>query len=279
MTSTAPPLTRLGTRPKPLPYIRSLWARREFAVAIPEAQLRARNRNTVLGNLWHLLDPLLMVGIYYLVFGVILDVSRGVDNFVGFLAIGVFVFHFTSKSVRAGAKSLTTNEGLVRSISFPRAILPLSVVLSELASLLFAFVAMYGVVLLTGEEPGWTWLLLAPIVALQLLFNVGLALFMARVTSHFRDVLQVLPYTLRVWGYLSGVFYDPVVRLSDRHPVLLSVLELNPAYLFMHLARQAILQNSAGTLRQWGLLAAWSVVTLVAGFFFFLRREHEYGRA
>jgi teichoic acid transport system permease protein len=276
-SSEAPPLARLGIRPRLRDYLRSLWERRQFAMAIPMAELQAQHRHTALGGLWHLLDPLISVGIWWLLFGQILNVTRGVDNVVGFLAIGVFVFHFTQKSVRQGARAIVSNEGLLRSISFPRAILPISVVLGEFASLGYALSAMFVVILFTGEELAWTWLLIAPVVALQLLFNVGLALAMARLADHFRDVAQMAPYGVRVWGMLSGVFYPVVDRLKDK-PELFAIMKINPAFLFMELPRKAILENSAPTAGQWLTLTVWAVASLVFGFLFFVQRENQYGR-
>lgn len=272
----APELAQLGTKPRLFDYVRSVWQRREFALEIPRAELRAQHRDTVLGGLWHVLDPLLLVGVYYVVFKVILDVSRGVDNFVGFLAIGVFTFHFTSKSVRAGARSIVANEGLLRAVSFPRAILPVSVVFSEFAALVYAMGAMYLIVLGTGERPAWTWLLMLPIVLLQLMFNIGAAMFVARLADRYRDVLQVLPYTLRIWGYMSGVFYD-LSRRIDKVPALGFLVHVNPAYLYMTMARNALLENRAPTAEQWLVLIAWGVGALLGGLLFFMGREHEYG--
>ena len=278
MSTEAPPLARLGVRPRPRDYIRSLWDRRQFAMAIPSAELEAQHRNTALGGLWHLLDPLISVGIWWLLFGVILNVTRGVDNVVGFLAIGVFAYHFTMNSVKAGARAITSNEGLLRAISFPRAILPLSVVFAEILSLAYALTAMFIVVLITGEEPGWTWLLIFPMFFVQFLFNAGLALFMARMADHFRDVVQIVPYGLRVWGMLSGVFYPVAHRLLPEHRTLYEIMQFNPAYLFMEMPRQAILENAAPTAQHWITLVVWALVMLVTGFLFFLRRENEYGR-
>lgn len=278
MATEAPPLARLGVRPRPRDYIRSLWDRRQFAMAIPSAELQAQHRNTALGGLWHLIDPLISVGIWWLLFGVILNVTRGVDNVVGFLAIGVFAYHFTMGSVKAGTRAITSNEGLLRAISFPRAILPLSVVFAEVLSLAYALTAMFVVVLITGEELAWSWLLVFPMFFVQFLFNVGLALFMARLADHFRDVVQIVPYGLRVWGMLSGVFYPVAIRLEDDHPTLFAIMEFNPAYLFMEMPRRAILDNAAPTAEQWITLSVWAVVMLITGFLFFLRRENEYGR-
>ncbi len=277
-TTPVPPLARLGTRPRVDTYLRALWERREFALAIPRAELQAQHRNNVLGGLWHLLDPFILIGIYYLIFGKLLGVTRGTDNLVGFLAIGVFAWHFTTKSLRHAAKSITSNEGLVRAISFPRAVLPLAAVIAEFLAFLYALGAMFVVVLLTGETPSWHWLLVVPVVAIQCVFNMGAGMFLARVTDHFRDVLQVLPYTLRIIGYMSGVLF-PIERRLRRLPSLEAIMDYNPAYLIMEIPRQAILENQMPSFKQWAVLLAWAVALLVIGFFFFLGREHEYGRA
>lgn len=246
-------------------------------MSIPTAQLEAKHRNKTLGSLWHILDPLMTVAVWWLMFGVILNINRGVDNLVGFLAVGAFVFHYTSGSVKLGARALVQNEGLIRSILFPRAILPLAAVISALLGLGYAFFAMFGIVLITGEEPSWTWLALFPIVALQSLLNAGLGLAFARVGDRFKDFLQVLPFGLRIWGMLSGIFVPIAPRLQD-HPPLLAITKLNPAYLYMEMSRSAILDNQWPVAREWITIAVWGVLGLIAGFLFFIAREQEYGR-
>lgn len=276
--SGSPPLIRLGAKPRISEYLRALWARREFALAIPRAELQARTRNTALGGLWHLLSPMFQVGVYYVVFGVVLDGRAGIENFVGFLAIGVFIFHFTSRSVSAGARAIVSNEGLIRAVSFPRAILPLSVVLAELATFGYALIAMFGIVLVTGEQPAWTWLLFLPVMALQFAFNLGAAMIVARLTHHVRDVTQVLPFLLRMWLYLSGIFWDVATRLADAPPVILAAANLNPAYAFITIVRRAILDGAVAPARFWIVAGAWAVASLTFGFLFFRAHEHEYGR-
>ena len=277
-TTADPALARLGTRPRLTDYLKTMWQRREFAAAIPRAELESQHRNTVLGSVWHLLDPFILVGVYYLVFGVLVSVNRGVENIVGFLAIGVFMWHFTTKSVKSGAKSIATNEGLVRAISFPRAILPLSAVLAEFYAFLFALVAMFATILITGEVPAWTWLLTIPIVGLQVLFNIGIGMVFARVAERFRDILQVLPYTLRVIGYMSGVLF-PVGKRLEKFPELKTLMEWNPAYLLLKMTRLAVLDNKIPSERDWAVMAAWGFGALILGFLYFVGREHEYGRA
>jgi teichoic acid transport system permease protein len=175
MDTLHPELSKLGVRPPLGTYLRECWRRRDFARAIAEGELRSQNMDTVLGNLWHVLTPLLLAGVYVLIFGIILDTSRGVENTIAFLVIGVFVYHYSQKSVMGGAKSVVANEGLIRSIRFPRAILPLSTVLGHALAFVSPFVVMLLIALATGETPGVAWLLLLPIVLLLTVFNIGAA--------------------------------------------------------------------------------------------------------
>ena len=84
-------------------YVRHSWQRRHFAFAMPADKFRSRNQNTVLGNLWNLLNPLLTAGVYFLIFGVILNASRGIDNYFFWLFIWLFVFLLTQSTVMQGA--------------------------------------------------------------------------------------------------------------------------------------------------------------------------------
>jgi teichoic acid transport system permease protein len=209
---------------------------------------------------------------------VLLGTRRGVDNFIPFLTIGVFAFHFTSRSLNAGAKSITSNEGLIRAISFPRAILPLAVVLSELVAFGYSLGTMIVVVLAFGEPITLQWLLVVPIIVLLTLFNIGVALFVARLSDHFRDVQQVLPFVVRLWFYGSGVIW-PATRLTDKWPELSWLLTGNPVYAYLSLLREALLRGDWATPALWMSAVLWAFGGLTVGFLFFRGREHEYGHA
>ena len=88
-----------------------MWSRRDFAVALPYEEVRSTHQDTLLGNLWHLANPMLSVAVYYLVFGVMLNVSRGIDNYILFLMVGIFAFGLTSRCVLGGAVSIAEQPG------------------------------------------------------------------------------------------------------------------------------------------------------------------------
>lgn len=268
-------LQPLGGPPSLGPYLRSVWERRQYAIALPMADLKAAHMNTVLGNLWHLLNPLLSIGVYYLVFGVLLSVDRGVDNFIAFLAVGIFSYRFTQSSIQRGSSSITRNSGLIRSIYFPRALLPISDVVEQVLLLAPSVVVMFLIAVLTGESPLLTWLLIPMIFALQALFNLGGAFIAARISDLIEDFQNLIPFVFRLLFYASGVIFSVEAYVTD--PGLQWLFVGNPLYCFITMARWAVL----GLPLQANVVVSaciWTAALLVLGFFFFKSGEPRYGR-
>lgn len=272
-------LAQLSAQPSLTSYVRSVWDRREFAFAMSVGEMRARHSNMILGGLWHVLTPLLLIGVYYLVFGVILGVDRGVENFVGFLAVGIFVYQFSQRSIVGGSSSISNNIGLVRSLQFPRAILPLSTVFREFLMLRAAAVVTVAVVLVTGEGISLFWLLVLPLVAIQFLFNLGAAMLVARIADRVPDLTNLLPFVFRLLFYMSGVLFLVDRFVSD--PALKALFVLNPLYCFVSIPREYMLstldQQDVGMM--WLSVSVWALVAFVVGLFVFRSGESEYGRA
>ena len=203
------------------PYVAAMWSRRSYVWYVARSTLREKQMNSVLGNIWHLLNPLLQIAVYYVIFGVVLEVDRGVDNFITFLAIGTLAFTFCQRSTLSGAGSIVKNLGLIRAVEFPRAVLPFTSTLTETLSMLPSFLVIGVVAVVTGETPSPRWLLLIPVMGLLAIFNLGAALYAARATSVVRDVQQILPhFAVRVGC--------PVQRCRVRRGLLPVVLHAQP---------------------------------------------------
>jgi teichoic acid transport system permease protein len=258
------------------PYLRDLWARRGYLWYVATNELKSRQVTTVLGNLWHLLNPLLTIGVYYLIFGLLLKTDRGIDNFFLFLTIGLFLFQYTQKATIDGAKSIVSNVGLIKAIRFPRAILPLTSTVTETLASVSTFVVAYGVALLSGSPITWRWLMLPGVIALMFVFNVGAALVSARLTTHFRDTTQILPFLFRLLLYGSGVIFS-VDAYTENNPTVQALFTLNPMYCFITLGRWCLM---GGNLEGRLLLSAsvWSVVLVIFGFVWFRAAEERYAR-
>lgn len=270
-------LRLMSGRPPIRTYLRDLWDRREFILLIPKGELRSRSANTLLGSAWHLLNPLMLAFVYFFIFSIILGGARANihPNYLGFIVVGIFVYMMTRKTVLAGARTVVKDTKLLQNINFPAAVLPISAGLSELLAQGYAYLAMFGIVLLTGEEPHLVWVLVIPLAVMQLLMNWGFAFVTARLTVHFRDVQEVLPYLLRIGLYVSGVLF-PASKIND--PVARTIFELNPLYAYVASVRGIVLDGVVDG-KLVATAAAWSVALLVFGFVFFWRYEGQYANA
>jgi teichoic acid transport system permease protein len=259
-------------------YIKELWQRRFFMMSFARARVEGQNSNAALGQFWLLLTPLLTAAVYYLLFGVILGVSRGIENFIAFLIIGVMMFRLTSTSANAGANAIISNKGLIRSLHFPRALLPIAASLQQFLQFLPSILVILVAVVATGEPIRWTWLLLIPILLIQFIFNTGLALLLARVINRARDLAKLSPFLIRMWGYLSGIFFSIEIS-KERFPAPIEpFLSYNPAHIFMQLTRSAFIESIDASARDWYWGIGWAVLVFIIGFFVFFRGEGRYGR-
>jgi len=232
-----------AARPQIGVYLRQLWRRRSFMLAFATARNIAMYTEARLGQLWQILTPLLNVAVYFLIFGVLLHVSRGVPNYLAFLITGVFVFTFTQRAFISTSNVITGSLPLIRALQFPRAALPLAYVIIELQQMLLSLLVLAIIVLLSGEPLTWFWLLAIPALVLQTIFNVGVGLLVARLGSQVNDFSQLLPFLLRTWLYVSGVLFSIATLDLRTHRWIIAVLELNPAALYITLTRNALLQS------------------------------------
>ena len=230
-------------RPDIPEYLRELRRRLQFILAFATARNIAMYTEAKLGQLWQVLTPLLNAGVYFLIFGLLLHINRGIPNYLAFLVTGVFVFNFTQRAFISTSTVITDSLPLIRALQFPRAALPLAYVMIELQQMMLSMVVLAGIVLATGEPITWYWLLAIPALILQTIFNVGIGLLVARLGSQLNDFSQLLPFLMRTWLYLSGVLFNIQTLDIKNHYWLVEALELNPAALYITLVRNAMLQS------------------------------------
>lgn len=275
-------LRRIGTRPRLGAYTRAIWSRRSFMWTLASSNAYAQNRNTFLGQLWLVINPLLWATVYYCVFGLVLSTRNDAENFIAFLVIGVFTFRHMSACVTSGGKSVTGNIPLVRSLHFPRAVLPIATVITEVILLIPAMVVMLLIVGGSGlwqpgieDFPTWTWLLLPAALVLMTMFTTGCALIISRLVSESRDIGKLVPFAMRAAFYASGVFYSVEKRFGEH---LGPYAEMQPFAVFLELFRSILLDEFPIEGQTWLLALGWSILFLVSGFIFFWRAEERYGR-
>ncbi|MFI8528460.1 ABC transporter permease [Promicromonospora sukumoe] len=272
-------LSRVGARPPLGQYVRLLWERRHFLWADARAKLASGTRQSLLGKAWLVLNPLIDGAVYYLVFGLLMQNERGIENFLGYLLIGVFLFQFTTQSINGGARSVQSGKNLIRAFTFPRAALPISVVLRNLLNLGPTLVTLAALIYFVppAEEYTWRIALVAGALALQVMFTTGLALLVARWAAALPDITNLIGMTMRVWLYGSAVFFS-FDRLLANNPDLKVWLELNPMFIVLDIVRDCVLYATTPDPMRWAVLGGWAVGTLVIGFVVFWRAEESYGR-
>ena len=276
-------LKQLGGRPPLLDYLRELAHRRHFALELAKSRVRSQNEQDRLGLGWVVLTPLINAAVYGFIFGLLLPSTSRPKHFLPFLVCGVFTFAFFSGCFSDGAKSIIGNRGLVRTLHFPRAVLPIATVLQKLLELCAQVFVMCVIVLLAGESPSWRWFLLFPVFGMMTMFCAGVAFFAARLTIHIRDIAQLIPFITRLTFYVSGIFFAVTTKFNSDER-LLAVLRINPLNVYITLVRDCLLTSDraepgvGADAHTWQLGLAWGVVMFVVGFIFFWRAEGLYGR-
>jgi teichoic acid transport system permease protein len=253
------------------PYFRALWQRRQFALELARTNLRARHFNTALGQLWLIVNPLLLAFIYFVLVDI---VGRGQPGaaFLAHLMAGLFAFRLVSDAVTQGARSVVGGGRLILNTAFPRTVLPLTSVMTSFMVFLPTILVYAVVHAIAGLPVGPHLLWVVPIVGLLTVFATGAAMLAATAQVYFRDLASFLPYFVRIWLYVSPVLYY-ASQVPDKFKPLLYA---NPVYPLLtalsHVVDQG--QHPSAGLLVWG--SAWAVGTLVVGALVFISREREF---
>ena len=257
--------------PPLVPYVREAWRRRGFAFELSRTKLRAQHFNTVFGQLWLLLNPLLLAGVYFILVDILRAGGRDEDFFAHLMA-GIFAYYFVSGAVRDGTKSVTSGGRLILNTAFPRILLPLASVIIAFKRFLPTIAIYTPVHLALGLPVGPELLWLLPLVGLLVVLAAGLSMIVAALQVYFRDLKSFMPYLLRVWLYGSPVLYY-AYEMPDQYRFLLDV---NPLGQLLAAWSSVLDEGVVPTSHQLLVSAAWAFGFLVVGFVYFVSREREF---
>lgn len=271
-------MNRVGAKPGLIDYLISLWNYRHFMVYDARARVQSGNKRDRLGSTWLLLDPLLNGLGYFVIFGLLLGASRGIENFIGYLIIGVFLFQMTSRAIVGGARVIPSNRNVIQAFNFPRATLVVAANIRELIANIPVIIMMLLMVLVIApaEEITWRWLLIFPALALQVVFNLGAGLMLAPLIAKVNDVVHVVSFAMRFWLFASCVMFS-IDRYSSV-PIIKFIVEINPMYLILDIVRKSVLYAQTPGWQSWAGLTAWALGTCALGTIVFWKGEESYGR-
>ena len=252
-------------------YAGTLWTRRAFALELSRSELRAQHVNTLFGQLWLVINPLLLAIIYFVLIDILSGGDRG-EDFFAHLLVGLFAFTFVQQSLLLGVKSVVSAGQLILNTAFPRALLPLSAVVTAFTRFLPTLVIYVPIHLAAGlpVRPALLWAV--PLLGALIVLVTGLALAAATAQVYFRDLSGFLPYAVRGWLYASPVLYG-AHEVPDRYATLLS---LNPLWPLLTAWSDVFVAGRAPAGAELALVTGWAAAIFVAGALLFISREREF---
>lgn len=213
---------------------RELYRYRVLVEVLIRRELKARYRGTVLGFLWSFVNPLILMGLYVLVFSVYLRVDM--PNYPAFLLSGIFPWLWFSSTLSEATLAILANGGLIRKVYLPSEVFPLVFVGSNMAHFVASLPILFAFLLWAGLTPSWSLLFLPVVVGLQVLFTYGIALAISSLVVQFRDLLHIVPNLLTALFFATPIFY-PATLVPERYRILLDVNPLT----YLILAYQDVL--------------------------------------
>ncbi len=244
----------------------NLRKRSDLLKALTHSQLKAQAAGTYLGYLWWLVDPLVMMGIYYVVMVEILNRGANYQPYAVFILCGLLPWKHLTTSIGKSSGVLRSSEGLIKAIPFPTMVLPLSRVLSCMVYFLAGLVVLLLAALFCGRPIGFSMLQLLPLLALQLIIVTGLSITAAALGARWRDFGIVVGHLLRIGFYGSPVIYgmDLVTNNLGANAALL--YRLNPFALLIGGYRQCFFYGGYLPANDWYMLIAQALVIAVIGY-------------
>ena len=269
--------------PGPLTLLRRAIAevasRRRLIRYLVAAEMKKRGSDTVLGNIWWILDPLLQM-VVFVVFVTIIA-QRPAPDYPLFIFAAILPWKWFSTSIAGAVTSVTVRERIIKQVNFPKIVLPIADVFSGVASFAFGLIPLAGLLIVFYPTHISAWLALIPVIAVvQLLLTLGLAIIASSITVFFRDLGNVATHALRIWFYLSPALYgsDQIAELSKNHPQLFQLYNLNPFAAIFESYRNVIYYGQAPTWGLLGLVLVESIVLLVCSVLIFRRLEPSFAK-
>jgi len=240
--------------------VADLFRHRTLVAALLVRQLKVRYRGSILGFVWTFLNPLLLMGVYALVFRFYMRIA--VPNYALFLLAGLLPWTWFSSSLIEGTNAIVGGSSLVTKSLFPTEILPSVVVLSNMVNFLLSIPLLFAAGWIYGIVPSpLAWVALAPVVLLQCVFTLGLVLGLAALNVHYRDVQHIVANLLLLWFFLTPIVY-PETQVPER---MRSLFWINPMALFAESYHAVFVLGAWPELETLGMLGAYALASLAVG--------------
>jgi lipopolysaccharide transport system permease protein len=262
--------------------LRELFHYRELVRNLVTSELKARYKNSALGFVWSLLNPLGMMLVFTVVFGTLLP-NKTVDKYPLFLLCGLLPWNFFSAAVMGSINSVVANANLVKKVYFPREVLPIAGVLAQLVNFLLAFIVLFVALLIfRAHFSPWLWLL--PLVILiETCFALGIALIVSTLNVFYRDTIMIMDVVMLAWFFLTPIVYsiDNLPKTSYVFGFAVDVHRwayiLNPLASLINMYRDLLYWGYRTNLDFFLRTSLTALIMLGVGYWFFVRYSDRFG--
>lgn len=236
------------------------------------AELKIESKKAYLGIVWWLLDPLLYLVIFYIVFELVF--KRGGEGFVAFLLCGLVFWRWFDSSVRVAANSINKERVLMSQVYLSKIVLPSTMILTSAVKFLFVLALFLVFLVLTGNPVTEGWLYLPVLMILQFMLIVGVGLFLSALIPFFPDLMIFVNYGMTFMFFLSGIFFD----IGEVDGPVKAVLYLNPMAILIEGYRNAMINNISPLSSYLLYVLSISVILCIAGYLLLKRNDLKYPR-
>jgi ABC-2 type transport system permease protein len=227
-----------------------LFSKRNKALLseLVRTDFKLRYQGSALGYLWSLLRPLFLFGILYVVFGVILQLGRGVPNFPVYLLLGVVLWEFFTEATKQGMTAIVNRGSLLRKINFPKYIVVFSATISAFLNMLINLVVVGAFIVVTGAEVQPEAIFLLPLIIIELyVLSLAIAFLLGTVNVRYRDIGHIWDILLRAGFYATAIIY-PISLVAERSEQIARLMMLNPVLQIIQDARYLLTTSESMTM-------------------------------
>jgi ABC-type polysaccharide/polyol phosphate export permease len=291
--TAVPTFSSTAARPNALGLVveavRDIVSRRRLVWYLVRADLKKKGADSLLGNLWWVIDPLLQMLVYVVLVEVLFQ--RKQEDYPLFIFAAILPWKWFTSSVGDGISAVSAQDRLIKQVHFPKIVLPTAAVAAGIANFVFGLIPLFALLVLWYPDRLSAYLLLVPVIAVvQLIFTLAIAFAVSTLNVFYRDIGNLSRHVLRLWFYLSPALYGQATidGLKANHADLFAIMQLNPFYTLFTAYRSVIYGTETannGSLPpmapDWGalgMLAAGSLVFLLLATIFFKRIEPTFAK-
>jgi len=251
-------------------YWKSLWSRRTFIKEYSKSELREQHFDSVFGQLWLVINPLLLSAVYFILINII-SKSADSERYVH-LTASLFLFYLVANSLTGGVKSVTAGQRLILNTAFPRIMLPISALVIAIFKFLPTLMVFMVIKAIVGSAFTIEMLWAIPVLLITIFLALGLAITISCINVYFRDIASFLPYFTRTLLYLSPILY----AATDLKSSLRFIEMFNPLFPILDSWSRVMVQGEVPQLSSMLQGLAWATGIFFVGTYFFLSREREF---